>query len=180
MSLWLRLWKVIVLSFFRPRMDVFDESVLTFLVWPDDLDTNIHMNNARYVAIMDHGRWDLILRCGLWRLVFKDRCQPIVASMMVRYRRSLRPFDRFTLRTKAIGWDDKWLYIEHRLERRAELMCLGVVKVAFIAREGRLTPSQLAARLNYSKPPPDLPAWVAGWVAAEDAENKAAVESGNF
>lgn len=179
MSLWLRLWKVIFLSFFRPRMDVFDESVLTFLVWPDDLDTNIHMNNARYVAIMDHGRWDLVLRSGLRRLVFKERCAPIIASIMVRYRRSLKPFDRFTLRTKGIGWDDKWLFIEHRIECRGELMCLGIVKAAFIAPEGRLTSAQLAARLNYTKPSPELPPWVAGWVAAEDAQNKAAVESGN-
>ena len=29
-------------------------------VWPNDLDTNAHMNNGRYLTLMDLGRFDLM------------------------------------------------------------------------------------------------------------------------
>jgi acyl-CoA thioesterase FadM len=132
MNLWFRMIRVLILALLRPRLGLLDVSRIAFRVWPFDLDVNVHMNNARYVALMDLGRLDIIVRSGLGGVVLRRRLQPVIASAMVRYRRSLLPFERFTLVTRVIGWDDKWLYIEHRLERAGELVCLAVVKGLFL------------------------------------------------
>ena len=42
-------------------------SVLRFRAWPTDLDPSLHVNNGRYLALMDLGRLDLMVGAGLWR-----------------------------------------------------------------------------------------------------------------
>ena len=42
-------------------------------VWPNDLDTNAHMNNGRYLTLMDLGRFDLMTQCGLVGTVLKKK-----------------------------------------------------------------------------------------------------------
>jgi len=42
MNLWLRVLHLIIMSFFRPKLDpVRDVSRLTFRVWPHDLDMSL-------------------------------------------------------------------------------------------------------------------------------------------
>src|SRR6185503_3961101 len=60
MSFLLRFFKVWILSFFGPKYsDLKHESNLSLRVWPNDLDLNIHVNNGRYLTLMDLGRMDL-------------------------------------------------------------------------------------------------------------------------
>lgn len=66
MNLIFRLAKVLITAFFRDRLSLLDESVLEFRVLPTDLDVNLHMNNARYLSVMDLGRLDLLVRAGLF------------------------------------------------------------------------------------------------------------------
>lgn len=167
MSLWLRTLWMVLASLFRPRLELFAPSQLTFRVMPDDLDFNIHMNNARYLAVMDIGRSDLILRTGMWRALFRHHWQPVLAASLVRFRRPLKPFQRFCLRSQLLGWDEKWLYIEHRLERGDALASLAVVRAAFVGTEGVVPPLLLAGALGYTGPAPALPAWIASWREAE-------------
>ena len=50
-----------------PRIGLLDESAVGFRVLPGDLDVNVHLNNGRYLALMDLGRFDLLIRGGLLR-----------------------------------------------------------------------------------------------------------------
>ena len=66
MNLWLRLIWLFLTTPFRPRLAIpTDVSVLGLRVLPNDLDLSLHMNNGRYLTVMDLGRLDLILRSGL-------------------------------------------------------------------------------------------------------------------
>jgi Thioesterase-like superfamily len=81
MNLWLRLLRLLVASFFRARLDpTRDASQLAFRVWPHDLDLSFHMNNGRYLTIMDLGRADLMLRSGLWRAILRHGWAPVVSA----------------------------------------------------------------------------------------------------
>ena len=60
------LWKALTLPL-RPPLEPLGTSVLGFLVWPNDLDVNVHMNNGRFLSIMDLGRFDLSFRTDLGR-----------------------------------------------------------------------------------------------------------------
>lgn len=107
MNLWLRLLAYFLTVRGRPALALpGDTSVLHFRVWPLDLDLSAHMNNGRYLAIMDIGRLDIMTRSGLWRAVVRQRWTPIAGGIQIRYSRELRLLDRFRLETRLLSWDD--------------------------------------------------------------------------
>lgn len=172
MAHFLRLLRVVVAGLFRPRLRYLDESVLQFVVGPGDLDINVHMNNARYLAIMDLGRWDLILRSGLWRPVLKDKLQPVVGGSLIRFRRQLKPFQRFSLRTQVIGWDDRWIYIRHLIEGDGKIACSTIVRATFLRQGRAISPGELADVAGYAGQTLPPPPWLEGWRATDAAFEK--------
>jgi acyl-CoA thioesterase FadM len=143
------------------------ESVVNLRVWPNDLDLNIHVNNGRYLTLMDLGRMDLMFRSGAARLWLMSGLQPLVAFSMCRHFKALKLFQPFQLRSKVLGWDEKWIYFEQRFESKGELYALGVVKGLMAGKKGPLPTSQLMRILAMDEPSPALPAYVADWLASE-------------
>ncbi len=64
MRLRLRLLWLILASLWRAPLSVYDESVLTLRVLPNDIDL-FKITDDRYFALMDLGRMDLAVRGGL-------------------------------------------------------------------------------------------------------------------
>ncbi|MCR6632538.1 MAG: thioesterase family protein [Magnetospirillum sp.] len=169
MNLWLRMLCVLVASLFRPRLAMTDPSVLRFRVMPHDLDINVHMNNARYLALMDLGRFDLIARAGLWRPMFRKRWQAVIGGVVVRYRRPLKPFQAFALHSRMLCWDERWIYIEHRIEAGGVPACLTLVRAAFLKNGAIVPPLDVAGELGFAGPVPPVPAWVEQWRTLDGA-----------
>lgn len=116
MNLWFRLLYLLLCSFFRPRLAApFGVSRLPFRVLPNDLDSNLHMTNGRYWNIFDLGRLDLILRMGLGRVALREKWAPIVGAGTIQFRRELKPFQRFTLETRLVGWVGTRVIMEQRV-----------------------------------------------------------------
>ena len=65
MNLWLRLILQLLKSRFAAALEPLGTSVRRGRVWPTDLDVSLHMNNGRYLTLMDLGRLDLMLRTGV-------------------------------------------------------------------------------------------------------------------
>ncbi len=113
MNLWLRLIWLLLTASRRPPLTLPDAaSVLLFRVWPHDLDLSLHMNNGRYLTLMDLGRLDIMLGSGLWRAVLRHKWTPIASAITIRYRRELRPFQKFRLETRLISWDATLVVME--------------------------------------------------------------------
>ncbi len=113
MNLWLRLLWLLLTGWRRTALALpGDASQLPFRVWPHDLDISLHMNNGRYLTLMDLGRTDLMLRSGLWRAVWRHKWTPIASAITIRYRRELRPFQKFRLETRLLTWDDTLVVME--------------------------------------------------------------------
>jgi acyl-CoA thioesterase FadM len=169
MNLILRLLYVVLAALRGRRIQPLDESVLTFRVLPSDLDTNLHMNNGRYLTLMDLGRLDLLLRLGVVREVRRRRWNPVVASLAIRYRRSLEPWQKYELRTRLVGWDERWFFMEQSFTRGGELMAHAIVKALFVGPEGRVTPQALVDLAGYPVERPEIPESIRRWEEAEDA-----------
>ena len=113
MNLWFRLWWYALTTWRRPAFSHSDDiGVLQFRVWPADLDLSLHMNNGRYLSLMDLGRLDYLVRMKLWRVVRRHRWTPIASSIVIRYRRELRPFARFRLETRLVSWAEASVVME--------------------------------------------------------------------
>lgn len=169
MNLIFRLLGVIIGAWWRPAMGMEDVSELDFRVWPLDIDLNLHMTNSRYLALMDLGRTDLILRSGAWRAMRRERLGVVLAGSAMRFRRSLPPFSRFTLATRLVGWDERWMYVEQVFSGPQGVACSTVVRAAFV-KSGKLVPpgpvlEAVTPGLQALVPP----AWVADWAGVESA-----------
>ena len=167
MNLLFRLFIIMIESLFRKRLHPLSESVLNLTVLPNDLDLNMHMNNGRFLSIMDLGRLDLLIRTDLAKALFKHRWQPLVGAVNVRYKLSLMPFDRYRLHTKVIGWDEKWFYIEQRFERKNRTIAVAIVKALFRGPKRNITPEDTLRLIHVNIDPPKMPDKILKWLSME-------------
>jgi len=163
MNLWFRLVYVFIVAQFRARLGFFDHSVMQMRVWPTDLDVNVHMNNARYLSVMDLGRFDLFLRTGMWRTFWRRRWQPLLGATMIRYKRALRPFESFTMHSRFVGWDERRAYMEHWIEVDGVVACQAVMWAGFRGAGQRVSPVEIARDMGVTGSSPALPDWVQSW-----------------
>lgn len=163
MTLYIRLLFVIVAALFGRKLGFMDESRLRFRVWPHDIDLNMHMTNARYLAVMDLGRLDLILRNGLARAMLKCRWQAVLGATNIRYRRPLKPFETFEVITRPLCWDDKSIYLEQRIEAGGKVAAMAVMQGVFIDRRGRVPPRRIMEILGVDLDSPTEPEFVRAW-----------------
>lgn len=175
MNLLFRVLFVFVTALFKPKIaDILAPSLLKLRVLPNDLDFNMHMNNGRYLTIMDLGRLDLILRSGLFKIMLRQKSVPILASAKIRYRLSLDPFQSYTLQTQILGWDDKWFFIEQRFlmgsgPKQGEVAAIGLVKGCFFDSRSKTTvpTAEVLTAIGYPHPSPLLPPHITDWQKAE-------------
>jgi acyl-CoA thioesterase FadM len=172
MILLLRLLTTLVTGQFKRRIDPLGWARLVMRVWPNDCDLNFHMNSGRYVSFFDLGRIDLLIRMKIFRQVLKLGWRPLVGGAIMRYRRSLLPFERFQLRSRVLGWDEKWFYFEHRIERmNGEYCAIAYVRGLLRGPDGNVPPSELVALAGRAGlPSPPLPPTIAQWTEAEPGE----------
>ena len=164
MNLWMRFFKVLLFSRFRSKIAPLDEAAIDFRVWVPDLDVLRHMNNGRYLTLMDLGRIDLMIRCGLAAKLEAAGYYPVVAEETIRFRRSLGPFQKFTLKSKVIGWDDKFFVMRQEFWVRDQRFAAAFIKARFLKKTGgSVAPSEIMsmAGLPHAKAP--HPTFVSDW-----------------
>lgn len=106
-------------------------------IWPQDIDVYGHLNNGRYLTLMDLGRWMYSVRTGTLRTMISRKWLPLIGAAAIEFRRELKAFQRCELITRVLGWDTKWVYIEHRIERAGEVHARAIVRAVF--KQGRQT-----------------------------------------
>jgi len=166
-----RFLRVVLTARRRGAVGPLDECVLTFRVMPADLDINLHMNNGRYLQVMDLGRFDYIIRVGVFGQTRRRRWMPLVGSETIRFRRSLAPFRTYQLHTRLVHWDDKWFFFEQRFTARGELIASAMVKGLLRGPGGNVSPVEVLAAGGHAMaaPPPPPPPGLVAWTEADAA-----------
>ncbi len=136
-------------------------------VWPNDLDTNAHMNNGRYLTLMDLGRFDLMTQCGLVNTAFKRKWFPVAGGVMVRFDRPLHAFEKITLNSSIIGWDQKWLYFRHDIMTGTTRAARATARGLFRTRGRSVATAELLDAVNYDGPQLSPPESVRLWMQAD-------------
>lgn len=129
------LW-VFLLKKSLKKASAFEETEITMRVLPTDLDLLMHVNNGVYFSFMDFGRWNMIFRNGSYDLAQQNGWYSVVVGETIRFKRSLKLWDKFTLKTKIIGHDEKYFFIEQTFLLKDREMARGLVKVRFLKRAG--------------------------------------------
>lgn len=144
-----------------------DVARISFRVLPTDLDVLGHLNNGMYLSIMDLGRLDLLRRSGAWRSLAAAGIYPVIANETISFRRSLMPWQRFTIESRIVGYDAKAVFMEQRFVVAGEIYAQALIRGRFIRKSGgtvglseiiELTGADVASLV--------LPEWAERW--AED------------
>jgi acyl-CoA thioesterase FadM len=146
-----------------PRLGVLEEDCLHMRVWPTDIDINLHMNNARYLSIMDYARTHFLARTRLLEHILRSRWQPLVGAVWVTYRRSLPLFSVFSLTSRLVCWDERWFYIEQTFTGRDGLAAVGWIKGALRNAKGVVDPHQVIEAVAPGSLSPPIPEAMDTW-----------------
>lgn len=168
MNLLFRFIYLLIFWRFRPKVEIFDECSTPFRVFPTDLDPNIHMNNGVFLSIMDLARFDLTFRSGLFQILKRKKLYPVVASQFIRYQKSLSPFQKFEVKTKILGWDERFFYLRQIFVSKNDIVAFAVVKAKFLEKgKGGIHPQILLDAINVPKNHLILPHWVKDFLSGE-------------
>lgn len=152
--------RVAAIALKQSRVDLFEPARVTLRVWPTDLDGNLHMNNGRYLSLADLGRLNWFLRSGTLSRARKLRALPVVADAAAKFRRELRLLQPFAIETQLVGWEKRYVFLEHKFV--VDERVVGVVAVRCVFKAGRRTvyPGEFFGTLSAHEQSPPLPAWL--------------------
>jgi acyl-CoA thioesterase FadM len=142
MRLRLRFLLTLLLAMLRPRISVLEGSSLRLRVLPNDVDI-LHVTNDRYLAYMDLGRNDLVIRMGLLAAVRRMGAYPVVRTATVRFRRAARLFQRMELRTQIVCWNDEATWFRQEFFIGGRSIALAYCKAEMRTKAGVLATSEL-------------------------------------
>ena len=114
MYVWLRLARMMLTARSRGPYRMGDESRLSFRCLPSDVDSNLHLNNARYMMLADVGRIDIFARAGLIALARRHRWAPMMGGLQAVYAREIRLWKRFEVVSTVETWEDTQVIGRHR------------------------------------------------------------------
>ncbi|MEV8249512.1 acyl-CoA thioesterase [Microbacterium sp. NPDC076768] len=134
---------------------------------PTDIDILRHMNNGRYLSLFDLGRWDQLIRTGLFDAMKAQGWYAVVSSETVTFRKSLHLWQRFEVQSRFIGHDEKALFLEHRAVVKGEIYARVIVRARMLRRTGgTVSNEELFAAVGKPEGVPEIDAWVHDWAAA--------------
>jgi len=169
-NLYLRLLAVLLRSLGgRRRGDPLAVHVLRLSVRPWDCDVNRHMNNGRYLTVMDLGRVDLMGAIGILWPTIRRGWFPVVSAADLHFFGSLHPFERYALETQVLGWDGRWFYLEQRFVARGRVQARGWVKSTFFHGRRPVPPAEVVALAGFTGAAPALPAAFERWALLHSA-----------
>ncbi|MFC4224105.1 acyl-CoA thioesterase [Lysinibacter cavernae] len=147
------------------RVGPWDLGRVRFRVKFTDLDVLRHMNNGRYLSIMDLGRLDLMYRSGMWKKLGELGWYPVVVSQNITYRKSLELGQAFVVETQIVGHDVKSFYMEQRFVVKGEIYARAFVRARFLKKTGgTLTAAEVIEGLGVADVPANrMPQWVQDW-----------------
>ena len=164
MNLYLRLISFRLRSRRRSRLAMWDTAVTPFRVTLSDLDPLGHVNNSKYLAIMDLARIDLMMRSGWWDKFRLKGWFPVVAGQTITYRKPLTLGQRFDVESRILGMDERWFYIQQVFRSEGTVYAHALVRARFLKKSGgSVEHDEMGEFVGGFPDGLDVPEWIGQW-----------------
>lgn len=164
MHLFLRTLLHLFLSKRRSRLDFWGVSSVPMRVLPTDIDIAGHINNGMYFSLMDLGRFDLLVRCGFWKTMMQRGWRPVVNAETIAFRKSLNLWQKYRMESKILGFDERAIYLEHRMVCNGEIYARAVIASRLVSKLGPVSNEEIFEAAGQTPPPGMvLPDWIHQW-----------------
>lgn len=112
----------------KKKHHILDTATFSSICLTTDVDILLfHMNNARFLRELDFARNDFYNRTYIWQKIRQHGGQVFQGATMIRYRRFIKLFSRFQIKTKIVYWDHSAIYMEHRFITKADNFVRAIV-----------------------------------------------------
>ncbi|MFN7695391.1 MAG: thioesterase family protein [Burkholderiales bacterium] len=166
MNLYLRLLWALFRAQRQPSIRPGDTIERTLRVLPNDIDVNGHMNNGRYMTVVDLMLIEYFIRMGFFALALKHGWRPMSGGAFITYRRGLKPFQTYTLRFCVEASDETWNYMRFEFMDGERLCAAGYFKGAVVGKQGFVPNAKTYPLLGFT-PQMAQPEAVRAWLMAE-------------
>jgi acyl-CoA thioesterase FadM len=137
MNLYLRLLWTLLRAWRLPRIRLDETLEREMRVWPGDIDINGHMNNGRYLTVIDLMLIEFFVRTGYATMLVQQGWRPMSGGAVITYRKQLKPGQRYRLRFGHAGADAHWNFMRFEFLREDGAVCAaGYTKGAAVGRQG--------------------------------------------
>jgi acyl-CoA thioesterase FadM len=167
MNLYFRLILTLLRAWRRPHFAVGQTLERQFRVLPNDIDINGHMNNGRYLTMIDLMIIEYFVGVGFAAAVLKNGWRPMSGGSIISYRRGLKPLQTYTLRFRIDACDHQWKYMRYEFFDGQRVCATGYMKGAVVGKNGFVSNAQSYAALGQPVYAAPMLSAVAHWIKAE-------------
>lgn len=155
MRLRLRLLLTLIRAlFFQQRIHVSDVSIIKIRVWFNDVDVS-QVTNDRYIAFMDLGRMEFVVRVGLLKTMLKKGWDPRARLATIRNRHPLKLLQRFELHTSLVHWDESWFWFKQEFVFNGRTTSVAYSKVGLSNGRGMVKTQRILHAIGMPTPSPE-------------------------
>jgi acyl-CoA thioesterase FadM len=167
MNLYFRLIFTLLRAWRLPKFAIGQTLERSFRVLPNDIDINGHMNNGRYMTIVDLMLMEYFVRIGFAGVLIKKGWRPMSGGSFITYRRGLKPFQTYRLRYRIDACDTHWNFMRFEFLDGDKVCASGYMKGAAVGKEGLIKNVDSYAQLGQVVLASPIPDAVEHWLAAE-------------
>lgn len=169
MNLYFRLLRAYLYGLFGGGLHHTEPAESRFRVWFNDLDAFGHMNNGRYLQIMDVARTEWMTRMGIVAAMRRRRWSALLGGGVVRFRHSLRVAQLYRVRTRLLTWDQRWFFLEHAfIDGSDRCVAVGVTRAAMRGKGGWVPAAEIVEEVRPGAEAPPAPAYLRDWLRLEE------------
>jgi acyl-CoA thioesterase FadM len=167
MNLYFRLLVALMRAWRAPCLSPGDTLLRHLRVLPNDLDVNGHMNNGRYLTLVDLLLVEYFVRTGFAAAMLRQGWRPMAGGSLITYRCGLTPLQTYSVRLRLDACDVHWSYMRFEFAREGRICAAGFIKGAAVGRAGLVPNAKSYEAAGLSPLLGELPSPVRDWLAAE-------------
>ena len=152
----LRFLFILLKCFIEPTLPINAERSLRFRAIPL-IDTDVaRMFTHSYALFMGLARWHLLFGSEFRRLAIHNKWAPVTSSEITTYRRSIRAFQTFNVKTRIVFWNEKRFYVEHLFSVEDQIYVRTLVEGLVRSPAGVLRPNDVFSKAGFAGGSPTI------------------------
>jgi acyl-CoA thioesterase FadM len=170
MNLYVRLLWTALRCLFLPSISPDETLVIRRRVWLNDIDINLHMNNGRYLTVVDLSLIEFFARTGFLKAFVRQKWRPMAGGAIITFRKSLRPLQSYELKFRWLCSDGSWNYMAYEFVSGGRVHAAGLLKGGMVGSNGLVDSAEglkalpekwhsFANTMLQATPPEEVVAW---------------------
>ena len=140
-------------EFLQTKTAPFEECVTKVFVGVRKMDGFMHVNNSRYLEMMEFARYNQGGRAGWNKRFISSKIWPVIGSVHIHYMTQIAPWRFVNVHTRLAGYEGRYLHI-HQDIRSADdkiLHATALFRVAMVHKNKTMELDDAMEKLGFPK-----------------------------